>query len=50
MDIELEDLSYKLKILKKKKKNCWKASTFTKGIQTLKPHLLQRYKKKVIKN
>lgn len=47
MDIELEDLSYKQKILKKKnKKNCWKASTFTKGIQTLKPHLFQRYKKK----
>lgn len=43
MDIELEDhLHYKQKILKK---NCWKASTFTKGIQTLKAHLLQRYKK-----
>lgn len=45
MDIELEEhLSYKQKILKKK--NCWEASTFTKGVQTLKPDLHQIQKNK----
>lgn len=44
MDIELEEhLSYKQKILKK---NCWEASTFTKGVQTLKPDLHQIQKNK----